>query len=207
MMRNEMAKEHSRRAFDRRAIGYESTLAGWHSQKMKSAAFRHLGEPLRGSLLDVGCGPGILLATLLEEKPDLSLAGIDLAPEMIRVAKERLGARADLRVGDSERLPWNDGFFDAVTCIDSFHHYPAPGRVLAEMHRVLRRGGQLVIADPSAPPVIRQIANLLNPLLRRGDVKMYAQREMTQMLGAAGFEQSGWTKEGSYGFVVTAVAI
>jgi ubiquinone/menaquinone biosynthesis C-methylase UbiE len=203
---NEKAKEWSRNAFNRRAAKYENTLAGWHSRGMKEGALRHVDRSTRGSLLDVGCGPGLLLEVLAGQDGGLDLAGLDITPEMIRVAKERLGARADLRVGDAESLPWEDGRFDYLLCVDSFHHYPNPERALAQMRRVLKRSGRLVIADPLVPPVLRQMANLITPLLRRGDVRMYGKREMEGMLEARGFEQTEWETSGLGGFVVTALA-
>ena len=49
--------------------------------------------------------------------------------------------------GDSERLPFESGAFDIVTCANSFHHYPRQERAVAEMRRVLRPGGRLMIID------------------------------------------------------------
>ena len=49
--------------------------------------------------------------------------------------------------GDSERLPFESGAFDIVTCANSFHHYPRQDRAVAEMRRVLRPGGRLMIID------------------------------------------------------------
>ena len=49
--------------------------------------------------------------------------------------------------GDSERLPFDDGTFDVVTCANSFHHYPHQQQAVAEMHRVLRPGGRLMLID------------------------------------------------------------
>jgi ubiquinone/menaquinone biosynthesis C-methylase UbiE len=201
----EKAKEHSRNAFNRKARRYEETLAGWHSEKMKKAALACLTSPVQGALLDVGCGPGLLLATLAAQYPELKLAGLDIAPEMVRVATERLGKRADVRVGDSEAPSWQDGSFDYVVCVDSFHHYPNPQRALSEFHRVLKSRGHLILADPTAPSLIRKIVNPLNRLLRNGDVKMYDRQEITEMLTACKFEESEWHVVGRWGFVATAV--
>ncbi|HLJ59671.1 MAG TPA: methyltransferase domain-containing protein [bacterium] len=205
-MSDERAKRRSRTTFDRLAANYENTLAGWHSRRMKEAALQRLGSRVHGPLLDIGCGPGLLLQTLAERDPAMFLAGLDISPEMIRIAKEGLGPRADLRVGDAETLPWEGARFDCLVCVDSFHHYPHPQAALAEMHRVLRSGGRLVVADPTAPPIIRQLANIVNPLLGMGDVRMYGPREMKRMLEAQGFEQVEWSTVGIWGFVATAVA-
>ena len=84
-----------------------------------------------------------------------------ISPGMVEKSRELLGERADLRVGDSEHLPWNDESFDIVTCIASFHHYPNPEPVLREMKRVLKHGGSLIIADPWAPNPWRSLANFI----------------------------------------------
>jgi ubiquinone/menaquinone biosynthesis C-methylase UbiE len=193
------------RTFDRQAYEYDASLVDWHSSTMKDAALRHIYRPVRGAILDVGCGHGTLLATLAGENPALRLAGIDPDPEMIRVAKLRLGERADLRLGDDGEMPWDNGRFDLVTCVNSFHRYPQPRIVLAEMHRMLKPGGVLVIADPWAPPYVRHLRNLLRLLQHRGNEIIYGQREMMWMLGKEGFEKRTWSKEGSYGFVATAM--
>jgi hypothetical protein len=73
------------------------------------------------------------------------------------------------------------------------------------MHRVLKLGGMLVIADHWAPPVLRHVMNVLRVLQDRGNEIMYGRREMIWMLGKEGFEQLTWTQEGSIGFVATAI--
>ena len=52
---------------------------------------------------------------------------------MIEMAKKNLGNSAELKVGDSEYMPWKDNFFDVIVCNASFHHYPNPEKVLSEM--------------------------------------------------------------------------
>jgi ubiquinone/menaquinone biosynthesis C-methylase UbiE len=207
-MSNEGRKEQSRNTFDRMAATYEKTPAGRQSRRMRAAVLTRLGCPIAGSLLDVGCGPGLLLQALAKQHPELTLAGIDLSPEMIRAARERLGARADLRIGDGESLPWEDDRFDYLTCVLSFHHYPRPELALAEMHRVLRPGGRLVIADPWAPPILRQLANAtIIRFSRRGDVRIYGEGEMRRMLHLQGFEKAEWATSRPHEFIVTAIAV
>jgi SAM-dependent methyltransferase len=83
-MGSERAKEFARDLFDRQAVRFETTFAGRHSARMKEAALACV-KPRRGTVLDVGCGPGLLLA-MLAESPELKLAGLDIAPEMVRIA-------------------------------------------------------------------------------------------------------------------------
>jgi ubiquinone/menaquinone biosynthesis C-methylase UbiE len=106
-------------------------------------------SPLDRRVLDVGCGTGQLAARIQERFPDTQVYGLDLSSGMLRQAGCRASSAGGLvRVqGDSERLPFASNTFDAITCCHSFHHYPRQRRVVAEMHRVLRPGGRLLIID------------------------------------------------------------
>ena len=203
----ERAKEHARKMFNRYADRYEETLAGRHSGRMKNAALACLEQPLRGAVLDVGCGPGLLLATLAAKYPDLILAGLDIAPEMIRVATQRLCGRADIRLGDAESLPWAGPSFDYIFCVDSFHHYPNPQRALNEFRKVLKPNGRVILADPTAPLPIRRLLNRVVRFVRHGDSRMYDKSEMTHLFGASGFEPITSCDVGSWGFVASARAL
>ena len=105
--------------------------------------------PLEGrDVLEVGCGRGGGAAFVFAHHRPRSLTALDLA----RSAIERAGrehARPGLRFvqGDAEALPFGDASFDAVLNVESAHWYPDVGRFLAEVHRVLRPGGSLLIAD------------------------------------------------------------
>ena len=205
-MSDERAKKHSRKMFTRIASQYESTMAGRHSERMKMAALRCVDHDVRGSALDVGCGPGLLLSTLAARYPQLHLAGLDIAPEMIKVAQGRLGDRADIRLGESESLPWRDASFNYIFCVDSFHHYPNGKKVLREFRRVLTPTGRLLLADPTAPFLLRAILNSLIGLMRMGDVQMYDRRKITTLLQTCGFTSIQWQESGSWGFVASALA-
>jgi ubiquinone/menaquinone biosynthesis C-methylase UbiE len=101
-------------------------------------------------ILDIGCGTGQFAARVLAHLPDSQIWGLDLSGGMLqRAAKRRVdfGGRLHLVCGDSEKLPFADDSFDAVTCSHSFHHYPRQDRVLGEVHRVLRPDGKLLLVD------------------------------------------------------------
>src|SRR5262249_35259093 len=101
-------------------------------------------------ILDIGCGTGRFAAKVLDRYPDTQVWGIDLSDGMLRQCSTRCeatGGRLHLVQGDSERLPFCNDTFDVVTCTHSFHHYPHQERVVAEMYRVLRPGGRLLILD------------------------------------------------------------
>jgi ubiquinone/menaquinone biosynthesis C-methylase UbiE len=101
-------------------------------------------------VLDVGCGTGLFARRILDRHPTATVTGVDLSECMLDCARKNcadLGDRVNLLHADAEHLPFHDDSFDLVTCIHSFHHYPHQGRVLVEMRRVLKAGGDLVILD------------------------------------------------------------
>ncbi len=114
--------------------------------------WRMRGGPERFDVLDVGCGTGGLAAMLIQSRLAGRVAGLDYAEQMCRVARGKAAEYAKdgsavFARGDSEHLGFGAGSFDVVTCSNSFHHYPHQADVLAEMRRVLRPGGQLMIID------------------------------------------------------------
>ncbi len=109
------------------------------------------------NVLDVGCGTG---AVTIPAKQRVGAAGkaagIDPSPEMIAVARQKADRRKleiDFRIGVIESLPYPDGSFDAVTSSLMMHHLPETLKVkgLAEIFRVLKPGGRLLIVDMLSP--------------------------------------------------------
>jgi SAM-dependent methyltransferase len=105
-----------------------------------------VGEGTR--VLDVGCGTGLTL--VLAAGRGAEPAGLDVTPELLAIARERLPA-ADLREGDMETLPWEDEAFDAVVGVNAFQFAGDPCRALAEAARVVRPGGRVVASLFAAP--------------------------------------------------------
>lgn len=202
-------KEISENYFEKISSHYSETYVGKYTEPMHDAVIQELERKNFATLLDVGCGTGLFLSAVLN-KFNIGISGIDISPGMIEKSRKLLGDHADLRVGDSEHLPWNDKFFDIVTCIASFHHYPSPEPVLKEMERVLRPGGSVIIADPWAPDSLRFFANLViqTRFNKSGDVRVYSQSEMQELLERCGFTSIKWKIKGKLWkkyFIVTAL--
>lgn len=98
------------------------------------------------SVLDVGTGTGRLLRELAAREPAVAFHGVDPVTELLEIAHERYGLPASaLSVAGGERLPFDDGSWDAVCEVGVLHHVPQPGVVVAEMLRVAAR--VVVICD------------------------------------------------------------
>ena len=100
-------------------------------------------------LLDIGCGTGVFAERIIKRFPGSKVSGVDLSPQMISRALRRSEHIPDLQFlqADCESLPFSDGNFDIITCSNSFHHYPNQAKAVAEMYRVLKPDGKLMIID------------------------------------------------------------
>jgi ubiquinone/menaquinone biosynthesis C-methylase UbiE len=151
--------------------------------------FRHVRFNGVKSVLDVGCGTGAVLAELHRQHPHMSLAGVDATAEMLTVARAKLGAAVDLRHDFAEQLPFPNGVFDLVVSANSFHYFRQPEQALAEMFRVLRPGGQVVITDWCDDYWTCRACNVWLRWTRRSHHRLYRSQECRDLLASAGFQQ------------------
>lgn len=174
-------KQKSKKAFNQQAVTYDQDMRGQHARSLYPILLEKLSDISYHSALDLGCGTGEMIKMILEQDAQKSLTGIDLSEKMLEIAKGKLNDRAKLLLGDSEHLPFQDGTFDVVYCNDSFHHYPAPENVLAEVKRVLKTGGLFLMGDCWQPFIGRTIMNFYMKRSNEGDVKTYSEQEIRFM--------------------------
>ena len=195
----ELLRGRSRAAFDAQAATYDDGMEGDHARRLYQHVVGEVTCAVVGMpaprVLDLGCGTGALAARLLDAIPGCSLTGVDLSPRMVEVARARLTGRAEVLLGDAERLPFHDDAFDVVVCNDSFHHYPDPERATFQAWRVLAAGGALVLGDVWQPAPARALMNVWMPRSREGDVRIYSEAELCDVLGTW-FNQVSWRRVG-----------
>lgn len=189
-------KENSKAAFNQQAATYDNDIKGRHARSLYPVLLEKLSHIPFQSALDLGCGTGEILKLILQEDIGKELYGIDLSEQMLHVAKSKLPEQVKLLLGDSETLPFSDNTFDVVYCNDSFHHYPAPMKVLKEVHRVLKPGGTFLMGDCWQPLVGRIIMNFYMRHSKEGDVKIYSEAEIVSMLSEY-FRNVSWEQIGN----------
>jgi ubiquinone/menaquinone biosynthesis C-methylase UbiE len=134
------------------------------------------------SVLDVGCGTGLLLQAVAQLESRVRMAGVDPTPEMIEIARGRLAPDVELKSGRAEELPFDDGEFSIVVSTSTFHFIREPRKALSEMVRVLEPGGRVVITDWCHDFLSCKVCDVILRVLNRAHGRTYGRRECTQLL-------------------------
>jgi SAM-dependent methyltransferase len=128
-------------SFDVAAEAYDRYMGAW--SRLIAPQLIDLVDVIPGQrVLDVGCGPGALLDSLVARVGSDSLAGVDPSESFVEAARHR-HPTADVRLASAEALPFGDGEFDAVLAQLVVHFMTDPVAGLREMRRVTRPGGAI----------------------------------------------------------------
>jgi ubiquinone/menaquinone biosynthesis C-methylase UbiE len=139
-------QERLRRYWDKHAGSYDRQM-GFFDRHLFAGSRDWICSRATGRVLEVAIGTGLNLAHYPDE---VQLTGLEWSPAMLDIARHRAGqaGRAvDLRQGDAQALEFPDAAFDTVVCTFSLCAIPDDQKAVAEMARVLRPGGLLLLAD------------------------------------------------------------
>jgi len=164
-----------------------------HARRLRSLTVEQALLQPGENVLDVGCGTGgVTIPAKLRIGKNGRVVGIDPSPEMISAARrkaKRARIEIDFRVGVIESLPFPKETFDVVTSSLMMHHLPQHLQVkgLAEIKRVLKPGGRLLIAD-----MMRSSGSFPNRfftlIAHHGHAVQSGIEDLPKLLGDAGFE-------------------
>ena len=124
-----------------------------------------------GILLDVGTGPGFLLAEIHRLKPEIELHGLDISATMVELAKKQLGnIPVDLRVGDIRKTDYPEKYFDVITCTGSFYLWDEPEKGLSEIYRILKAGSSAFLFETYKDHDIQAVQKAIHNNLHRENI-------------------------------------
>ena len=183
--------DQTRAAYDAVAESYAEMIPDTrYEASVDLAMVRHFVESIAvrpAAVLDAGCGTGRMIRHLLGIDSELVIAGSDLSPSMLEVARSS-HPDAELVVGDNADLPFDDERFDGVLAWYSTIHNPPHllGAVFEEFRRVLRRGGMLLLGFQAGTGDRR----IQRPYGHDVELSAYLHHTpyVRDALGAAGFE-------------------
>lgn len=200
----ELSKNH----FDNQAKIYDETNTALYSKYPKISC-KDVAQRLKNieyqSLLDIGCGTGYLI-DLLQKQKNALYCGLDLSPEMLKMARKKLPESVYLTEGSSDKLPYEDNSFDIVTCIQSFHHYPNPEKAMAEAYRVLKKGGLYILSDTGYGGILRWFYNqFVLKVANTGDYAVYSMKDIENLMTKSGFVIKNAQKIDRFVYTIVAV--
>lgn len=123
------------------------------------------GTPKNGSLLDLGSSDGETLCHMSELRPDLAFASVDIAGRPPSTPPDTSFAQANL---ESDKLPWPDGSFDAITCMHVVEHLRTMTNLWREISRLMKPGGRVYIETPG----LQSVTTPSPPELLRGRITL-----------------------------------
>ncbi len=184
-----------RKHYDTVADTYDHHYDHHRGKKYHTHLSNHLLKvlPVRGNLLDIGCGTGLFVEKYI--RTGGCGTGIDISEKMVAKARRRC-PECEFLVGTGEKLPFRDGSFNAVSSVLVFSYVRDPVSMLAEVHRVLEPGGSVALCTlgkkliTSGIPSLYRIGEKIrikHVVMRDFGEHYYNEKEMNTLFDEAGF--------------------
>ena len=138
-------------------------------------------------ILDIGCGEGHITSLIKEAYGTAAIVGLDASLGAISSAKAKY-PEIEFMVADAYQVPFPNDYFDAIVLNNIYEHVPDPMRLLAEVLRLLRSGGEVVVSTPSR----YRTSNLVR-VLQGKPVRMMSPQHVTEYTVGQVLEQLKWS--------------
>lgn len=164
------------------------------------AEFKYFPQPMRGTILDAGCGTGLVGRYLLDRYPYLKVNGCDGSAHRLHEAKLQSREDQEFFEGSLENIPLPNNSYDGVVCRYVFEHLPNPIQVAQEFYRIIQPGGWVYIInfDGILFNLSHQSSKLreyLSQLENTLPFDLCIGRKIPQLLTQVGFKSVVWQVE------------
>jgi len=178
-----------RQQHDRLARGYDQRWSRYITQTLtflKSSA----SIPPQAAVLDIGCGTGQFERLVLLDHPEQRMVGVDLSEKMLEIAQQKCQAYPNVTfcIASASALPFLGHSFDVVVSASALHYFDRPEVSLAEMRRVVKPGGSVVILDWCKDYLLCRLFDIVLKLIEPAYQRCYTQREFHRLLASAQFD-------------------
>jgi len=170
--------------------GKSNPISEWALNDRYGVVRRLLPENF-SSLLDIGCGEGHFIKSIIGQYSNAKFVGIDLHGQNIKTA--RRNSSVDFVVGDAKKLPFKNASFDIAVMLELIEHLESPDEAIAEMLRVLKPSGKLILSTPDGSSLRWKAvwwlwSNTVGRRWHHAHVAEYDQKSLTKLLEESGFQ-------------------
>lgn len=164
-------------------VGIRSNLFQrfWHYRRFKEVLkVANFGVE---KMCDIGCHSGLFTEQVFKVIKPKEVYGLDISLNAIKKAQKRISI-GHFIVGDAHKLPFKSDFFDLVFCLEMLEHVDYPQRVLQEIHRILKTGGQAILLVPTNSllfEIIWFLWNLRHPVWKHVHVQKFTGHSLEKM--------------------------
>jgi ubiquinone/menaquinone biosynthesis C-methylase UbiE len=141
-------------------------------------------------VLDVACGTGEFERLILAEHPAQHMVGVDISEKMLAIARQKLRRypSVSFQAASASVLPFPNSRFDLVISANAFHYFEDPDAALAEMKRVLKPNGKIIILDWCKDSLLFRSYDFWLKMTDPAHQQCYTQAEFHRLLNSAGFK-------------------
>ncbi len=163
-------------------------LMNWEHRRLLRFTRSFYCLPVRGCILDIGCGGGYNIYDMHKRSKTAIIFGLDMSPLSVSYTMRYnrwaiIKGRVRVFQGEVSSMPFSDSKFDLVTASETLYFWPDPARDFKEVYRVMTPGGTLMICLSSADPVAdKKYSDIIYSM------KIYTAEEISHFLTEAGVE-------------------